>query len=466
MKNYNLQFLFYDYETFGINTSLDKPSQFAYIRTDNDFNIIGSPKCLYCYPSIDYLPNPKALLITGITPQYTKKYGMNEFFFSKKIFKILNSSKTCILGYNNIKFDDEFTRNIFYRNFLDPYSWSWRNQNSRWDVILIIRACHVLFPKLLIWPKDSSGVISFRLEYLTKLNNIDHNAHDALSDVYATLELIKLIRNKIPELFNFLFQYRLKDNLKRIIHVDKYVPLIFISNIFGNVRNNVSCIIPIFWNTKNDNMLIFFDSHMCLKNCIQYLKNIDVMDITVKKLNSIGIRFLYVNQCPILIPLNFFTKKRLFCLGFDSNKFNIKINILKKNSQLINKIFIFFKNHSYHNVHNDVDLKIYDSFFCQYDRMLMKKIHNYKIHYWNNMKFSFLDKKLYEMFFRLKARNFPDLLNQKEKSVWIKHCLKYLNSENINKYLQEINNLIKLYRFQKSKLYLLLELKKYIYSIH
>ena len=39
----NFSFFIYDYESFGINPASDRPAQFAGIRTDADFNIIGEP---------------------------------------------------------------------------------------------------------------------------------------------------------------------------------------------------------------------------------------------------------------------------------------------------------------------------------------------------------------------------------------------------------------------------------------
>lgn len=37
-------FLFHDYETFGIHPALDRPAQFAALRTDSEFNVIGEPE--------------------------------------------------------------------------------------------------------------------------------------------------------------------------------------------------------------------------------------------------------------------------------------------------------------------------------------------------------------------------------------------------------------------------------------
>ncbi|MBZ2279372.1 MAG: exodeoxyribonuclease I, partial [Buchnera aphidicola] len=176
-------FLFYDYETFGTDACLDKPSQFACIRTDFNFNIIGSPECFYCFPPDDYLPNPSSVLITEITPQYTQKYGMNEYYFTKKIYDIFIQPNTCIIGYNNINFDDEITRNLFYRNFFDPYEWSWKNGNTRLDLLNLLRACYALRPDGINWCENEIGHPFFTLSALTKKNYISHiHAHNALSD--------------------------------------------------------------------------------------------------------------------------------------------------------------------------------------------------------------------------------------------------------------------------------------------
>lgn len=106
-------FLFHDYETFGTHPALDRPAQFAAIRTDDEFNVIGEPEVFYCKPADDYLPQPGAVLITGITPQEARAKGENEAAFAARIHSLFTVPKTCILGYNNVRFDDEVTRNVF-----------------------------------------------------------------------------------------------------------------------------------------------------------------------------------------------------------------------------------------------------------------------------------------------------------------------------------------------------------------
>ncbi|QCI27361.1 exodeoxyribonuclease I [Buchnera aphidicola] len=465
LKNNNFSFLFYDYETFGIHPALDKPAQFACIKTDFDLNIIQDPICLYCYPSNDYLPNPESILLTGITPQYTIKYGMNEFFFSKKIFKILNINNMCIIGYNNIKFDDEITRNIFYRNFLDPYSWSWKNGNSRWDLIQIIQACYILSPNNILWPKNKLGYISFKLEDLTKINNIKHNSHDALSDVYATIDLARLIKKKKPELFDFLFKYRLKKNIKNLIDIQNYIPLIYIVNFFNKLKNNLICILPILWDSNNPNNLLFFNLHMDVDLLIKYLYKTKIHNINIQTLYKLGINFLKINKCPILVPIDFFNKNKLTKLNINLDLFLKKIDILQKEKLIFNKIKKFLKNYTYNNITNNVDLKIYHSFFSEKDKNIMKKIQTIKINFWKKINVNFLNKNLEEIFFRLKARNFPNLLKENEKKIWFNYRKKIFNLSNLNEYFIKLNQLLEIYRYNVKKYNLLIDLKKYVYSI-
>jgi len=225
-------FYFHDYETFGINPALDRPAQFAGVRTDSDFNIIEEPLIIYCQIAQDYLPDPEAVLITGITPQKTNQSGICEAEFTKLIHQEFSRPNTCILGYNNIRFDDEVTRNILYRNFYDPYAYSWRNGNSRWDLLDVVRACYALRPEGINWPTNDSGLPSFRLEDLTKANNITHeHAHDAMSDVYATIAMAKLIKQAQPKLLNYFFTLRNKNRVVELIDIANMTPIIHISGM-------------------------------------------------------------------------------------------------------------------------------------------------------------------------------------------------------------------------------------------
>ncbi|SPW30976.1 Exodeoxyribonuclease I [Edwardsiella tarda] len=238
-------FLFHDYETFGQHPALDRPAQFAGVRTDADFNIIEEPQVFYCRPADDYLPQPEAVMITGITPQTALAQGICEAEFAERIHQLFSVPGTCVVGYNNIRFDDEVSRNLFYRNFFDPYAYSWQNGNSRWDLLDVLRTCYALRPQGIVWPENEQGLPSFKLEHLSQANGIEHsNAHDAMADVYATIEMAKRAKQAQPRLFDYLFQLRNKNRVAQLIDIAEMTPLVHVSGMFGALRGNTSLVAP------------------------------------------------------------------------------------------------------------------------------------------------------------------------------------------------------------------------------
>ena len=255
--------LWHDYETWGISPKFDKPSQFAGIRTDLDLNIIGEPEMFYCSPPVDYLPHPEACLVTGITPQKAQIEGLTEAEFSARIHGLFSQPNTCVAGYNNIRFDDEVSRYLFYRNFYDPYAREWQNGNSRWDIIDMVRACYALRPDGINWPtveRDGEQVVSFRLELLTKANGICHEAaHDAMSDVYATIAMAKLIKEKQPKLYDFIFNLKHKKQVKDLINTGEMTPIVHTSSKISSAHGCTSWFAPLTYHPVNKNAVICVD---------------------------------------------------------------------------------------------------------------------------------------------------------------------------------------------------------------
>lgn len=456
-------FLFYDYETFGTHTSLDKPAQFACIRTDMNLNIINNPQYFYCFPSDDYLPDPDSILITHITPQYTQKNGTNEYNFSKKIYNIFKESNTCIIGYNNINFDDEITRNIFYRNFFDPYEWSWRNGNSRWDLINLLRACYALRPSGIKWPKNQLGLPSFKLSDLTQINNIIHlNVHDAVSDVYATIEIAKLIKNKQPKFFNFFFKMRKKNELYKLIDVKKLKPIIYVSSSFGAIRHNISFILPIIWNKNNSNILIAVDLFKDVQKLLNTCKKISFDDFFIKNLFNLGIIFLYLNRCPILAPIQTIRREDCNRLNFNISLFEKNFDLIKNNNFFIKNIEIIFSREKIVNQSSNVDLNIYNSFFNSHDKNIIKFIRHTEPRSLKNINFIFHDPRLKDLLFRYRARNFWNTLDNYEKKIWLKYCANILNPLFLQEYQNKIQFLLKKYSKNLEKVVLLTQLLDYV----
>jgi len=334
-----LTFLFYDYETFGKHPALDKPAQFSCIRTDLDLNIVGSSYEFFCYPPVDYFPDPESILITGISPKHTKIYGINEFKFSQKIYNLFVQSNTCIVGYNNVYFDDEFTRNIFYRNFLNSYEWSWKNGNSRWDILELVRACYVLRPEGIHWPIDKNNLVSLKLSDFSKANNIVHNlVHNASNDVYATIQVAKLIKERQLRLFNYFFKYRTKIALLSLINVNSFNPIIYISRFFGRKNNYLSFVVPILWHPTNSNILVSVDLSQDIQKILDFFNKKNILENDYKKFFSIkGIQFIYINRCPILAPVSVLRIRDNIRLKIDTLLYQKNLDLLRQNNVFLKK---------------------------------------------------------------------------------------------------------------------------------
>ncbi|MBP8272751.1 MAG: exodeoxyribonuclease I, partial [Sphaerotilus sp.] len=202
-------YFWHDYETFGRVPRRDRPAQFAGIRTDAQLQEIGPPVMFHCQPAPDYLPDPESCLLTGILPQHCLEHGLPEHAFARAIEEQLAQPGTIGLGYNTIRFDDEVTRHLFWRNLIDPYAREWQNGCGRWDLVDLVRCAWALRPEGIVWPRHEDGRPSFKLEHLTAANGIAHDAaHDALSDVRATLALARLVRDRQPRLFDFCLALR------------------------------------------------------------------------------------------------------------------------------------------------------------------------------------------------------------------------------------------------------------------
>ncbi|MEQ1689588.1 MAG: exodeoxyribonuclease I, partial [Sphingopyxis sp.] len=324
-------FLWHDYETFGVNTRSDRPAQFAAIRTDADLNEIGEPMMCYCQPAPDYLPDPQSCLITGITPQTCLTRGVTEAEFAAQIEAALSEPNTIGVGYNTIRFDDEITRFLFWRNLIDPYAREWQNGCGRWDILDVVRAAYALRPDGINWPTGVDGRTSFRLELLTAANHISHEAaHDALSDVRATIALAKLIRDKQPKLFDFCFKLHKKDAVTEQISLHAPRPFVHISGMIPVEQGCVMIAYPLAQHPTNKNETIVWD---CAHDPGE-LATLDVATLRTRLFSKadalpagvtrLPIKSIHINKSPIVSPLNTLSAAQIQQWGLDMD--SIKAN--------------------------------------------------------------------------------------------------------------------------------------------
>ena len=420
----------HDYETFGLDTRRDRPVQFAGIRTDLDLNIIEDPLEIYCKPSPDYLPNPEACLVTGITPQLAIEKGSCEAEFIALIHQQISRSGTCTAGYNNIRFDDEVTRNTLYRNFYDPYAREWQNGNSRWDLIDLVRAARALRPDGINWPDREDGKPDFRLEKLTVENGLIHaSAHNALSDVQATIDFARLIRQAQFKLYQFIFEHRSKSKVSSLLKLGSMTPILHVSGMYPSDRGCIAVVLPLCKHPTNNNGVLVYDLSVdpdpMLSLSVEQIHDrvFTATENLPEGAQRIPLKNIHINKCPVVAPLSVLRSK-------DAERLEIDLAVCRSNQEKIQtctglkkKLSGVFRQGSFAQ-EKDPDLMIYNGgFFCDKDKAFMETIRSTPSRELAGLKTSFVDPRLPEMLFRYRARNFPETLNKKEKEQWKKFCL-------------------------------------------
>jgi exodeoxyribonuclease-1 len=427
-------FYWHDYETFGTDPQRDRPVQFAGVRTDFDFNVVDDPLVVYCKPAADCLPHPEACLITGITPQLAEQKGVCEAEFIRLIHEQLVQPNTCTLGYNSLRFDDEVTRNCLYRNFYDPYAREWQNGNSRWDLIDVVRAAKALRPEGIVWPVNEEGGPSFRLDQLTRVNNIAHEAaHDALSDVYATLAITKLVKQAQPKLYQFLLQHRVKAEALNLLQFGSFKPVVHISGKYPAVKNCLAVVLPVCKHPTNTNGIIVYDLsvdpepmlHLSVEGIQQriFTATADLPEGVAR----IPLKTVHINKCPVLAPVSVIGPDDARRLEIDMALCYANIDKIKAAVGLAEKLAAVFSGQAYLEQDSDPDLEIYSGgFFSDNDKKLMTKIRLMPPEQLATSAFKFTDNRLPEMLFRYRARNYPETLNADERQSWNEFCVNRL----------------------------------------
>ncbi len=410
--NTNETFFWYDLETFGLNPHYDRIAQFAGQRTDRNLNPIGAPVLLYCKLSDDYLPDPLSCLITSITPQEVQQRGMCESDLIDRINQEFSKPGTCVAGFNSVRFDDEFIRNALYRNFLDPYRREWSNGNSRWDIIDLVRAAYDLRPEGIEWPpKKENGNPAFKLTELTAANNISHEgAHDALSDVNATIAVAKLIKEKQPKLFAYYLGLRKKAKVKELLQVPLGEPVLYTSAQFTTPNGCSHLVMPITAVPNNPNSIICFDLSYDIATLLRAGEE-DIMRIP-------GVLKIAMNKCPFISTMKVLTPDLAIKLGIDVETCMFRYNRLTQESMLP----VFFRNAAERDEYEQVrdpDFRIYaDGFFQDSDQRKFMLIRGAEPSQKLNLNLQFEDQRCPQMLWRHVCRNWPEVLTDDEARKW------------------------------------------------
>jgi exodeoxyribonuclease-1 len=439
-------FFFYDLETSGLDPRLDRIMQFAGQHTDFNLSPIGDPINLLVKLADDTLPSPYATLVTKITPQTTQTDGLTEAEFCRLITTDVFTPGTVAVGYNNIRFDDEFIRHLLWRNFHDPYEWSWKDHRSRWDLLDVVRLTRALRPESINWPFDKDGKATNRLELITKLNHIGHTTvHDALSDVTALIGVTKLIKTKQPKLFNYLFKMRDKKEVQKLVNLENPQPFVYASGRLSSEHNKTSVFYPL--------------APAPSKNVLVYDLRYNLDDLLIgKKDNSNGVcgrgacytpissptaatapredgrarertpfelsffpivKELKYNRCPAVAPLSVLDQQDGWQkLGLDKKTIEQNLQTLLKDPTFAEQIRTNAEEQPEFPPAPDPEAALYDGFLGDADRVRCAAIKNTQPADLVDCHPEFADPRLPELLIHYKARNFPDTLSAPEQQSW------------------------------------------------
>lgn len=459
-------FYFYDLETSGFNPRTARIMQFAGQRTDMNLKPIGEPHNILIKMTDDILPDPGAILVTGITPQQTKVDGITEAEFLKIFDKEISTPNTIFVGFNSIRFDDEFMRFLLYRNYYDAYEWQWKDGRSRWDLLDVVRMTRALRPKGIKWPVDSEGKPANRLTLLTSINGLDHeNAHDALSDVTATIALANLLKSKQPKLFDYLLKMRDKKEVAKLIESGQ--PFVYASGKYSSDYEKVA-IVARLTNHPKQGALVYdlrFDpdefTDLNPEKLVEYWTR--AWDDPSPRL---PVKTLKYNRCPAVAPLGVMDSDSQKRLQVDLKQ--VENNLKKLNSHpkfvenLLKAVEILDKNQQASFLENQqlVDAQLYDGFFDDKDRELMQQIQTTDPQNADAIISNFSDNRLKALWPLYKARNHPKLLSDSERIVWEKYRTQKLG-DNIERYFTQLEESANQPGLTKNQQYLLEELKLY-----
>ncbi|OQW40727.1 MAG: exodeoxyribonuclease I [Proteobacteria bacterium SG_bin4] len=429
-------FYWHDYETFGADPRYDRPAQFAGVRTDDALREIDEPLVIYCKPPRDYLPHPEACLLTGITPQIADAQGLPEPEFIARIHAEFSQPGTCGVGYNSLRFDDEVTRFTLYRNFYDPYAREWQQGNSRWDIIDLARMTYALRPAGITWPQHEDGQPSFKLEDLVAANGIFHeSAHDALSDVRATIALARLLRTQQPRLFDWLLQLRDKRKAAAQLDLTSRNPVLHTTRMYPAKTGCTSLVMPLITESGNNNSVLVYDlrhdPEMFLPLNTDELSQLlfTRSDELPDGLQRLPVKSVKINKCPALAPRNTLDSDAAGRIALDLDKCYRHWQTLCTYPEFFQRVAAAYTSRAFEPP-EDVDIALYDGFLDNADAYLLAQIRRATPQQLTSMRFDFHDRRLPELLFRYRARNWPETLTPDERERWERFRLQRLTQAN------------------------------------
>lgn len=462
-------FFFYDLETSGLNPRVDRIMQFAGIRTDVNFKPMGEPINVLVRLNDDTLPSPEASLVTGITPQKTVEEGYSEAEFARMLIEEVFIPDTITVGFNNIRFDDEFIRYLFWRNFYDPYEWSYKHGTSRWDLLDVIRMTRALRPDGVEWPVTDDGKATNRLELLTAVNGIDHlKAHDALSDVEALIAVTKLIAEKQPQLFEYLLKMRSKAEVAKLVNLQSRQPFVYTSGRYDAEFNKTTVALPLT-SGVNSGIVVYdlrYDPTPFIDLSADSIKAGLFASYEERQKDGfvrLPVKELQLNRAPAVAPIG--------VLAAEDGWGKIKLDMatIEKHRKILLSAPHFAENiHAAYQARpsfaasKDPEAQLYGGFLSDRDKLRVETVRNASERELADFHPEFRDERLAPLLLHYKARNFAKTLSQAELGEWEAWRTQRI-SQQLPGFMKSINQLAG--SDDSNKQFLLQELQLWLESI-
>ena len=316
------------------------------------------------------------------------------------------------------------TRHLLYRNFYDPYQREWFGGNSRWDLIDVMRLWHALRPAGLEWPQREDGATSFKLEHLTQANGLHHaQAHEALSDVDATIALARRLREHQPRLWEHALRLRDKHFARSLLNVQEMTAVVHVSSKIPAVRGCLAVIAPLAAHPSNSNAVIVFDlSHDptelleldtdALRERV-FARDEDLPD----GLTRIPLKGVHANKSPMLSPLATLDAANAERWGIDLARCRHHRDLLLSvREALVEKVRTVFSAPEF--AEQDAELSLYGAFMPDADKPLLAKVRDASADALWRYQGQFRDARLNTLLFRYRARHWPERLSEDEAAEW------------------------------------------------
>lgn len=462
-------FFFYDLETSGLNPREDRIMQFAGQRTDTELNPIGEPIDILVRLNDDTLPSPQALMVTGITPQKTVEEGYSEAEFARMIVEDFFTPDTIVVGFNNIRFDDEFIRHLLWRNFYDPYEWSWKDGRSRWDMLDVVRLTRALRPEGIEWPVVD-GVPVNKLELISKANKLEHTkAHDALSDVVALIGVAKLIAQKQPQLFQYLLKLRHKKEVMSLVNLADPKPFVYASGRYDAMYQKTTVALPLV-EADHGNVFVYNLRH----DPTEWVTKTDaelqaIIDTPYQErpedYQPVPVKKLQYNRAPAVAPVGVLEQAD----GW--KKIDLSLEEVEKHKRILVQYPDFARRIAKLLLKRpefaplpDAEAKLYDSFVSDRDKLRAETVRNATVAELKNLQPTFDDERLAELYPRYRARNFPQAVTDTDRGLYEAYRVARLQ-RTIPSFMREITAISQRTDLTSHQNYILQELQLWLESV-